>query len=154
MKWNVFDTHFMQVIYLPTRFFKKIPARGANSLLDDYGYIALFLLVSIGFAVLMVTMPVILRKLGIIPHRPNLIKNATFECGLVTVGRSWVQFNPRYYFFALMMMALDVMAIFIFSWALILKQAGAFALWAALVLIAIIGLGYLFAWRKKVLEWK
>jgi NADH-quinone oxidoreductase subunit A len=120
----------------------------------DFGYIALFLLVSLGFAGLMLTLPVLLRWLKIVPYNPNAVKSSTFECGLITIGRSWVQFNPRYYFFALMMVALDVTAIFIYSWAVILRQIGAQALLAALVLITIVSVGYLFAWRKGVLEWK
>jgi len=123
-------------------------------LITDFGYIALFLLVSLGFAGLMITLPVLLRWLKIVPYNPNQVKSSTFECGLITIGRSWVQFNPRYYFFALMMVALDVMAIFIYPWAVILRETGTQALLAALVLIAIVGVGYLFAWRKGVLEWK
>ncbi len=120
----------------------------------DFGYIALFLLVSLGFAGLMLTLPVLLRWLKIVPYNPDAVKSSTFECGLITIGRSWVQFNPRYYFFALMMVALDVTAIFIYSWAVIVREMGAQALLAALVLIAIVSVGYLFAWRKGVLEWK
>ena len=123
-------------------------------MITDFGYIALFLLVSLGFAGLMITLPVLLRWLKIVPYNPNQVKSSTFECGLITIGRSWVQFNPRYYFFALMMVALDVMAIFIYPWAVILRETGTQALLAALVLIAIVGVGYLFAWRKGVLEWK
>ena len=123
-------------------------------MIADFGYIALFLLVSLGFAGLMITLPVLLRWLKIVPYNPNAVKSSTFECGLITIGRSWVQFNPRYYFFALMMVALDVMAIFIYSWAVILRELGVQALLAALVLIAIVSVGYLFAWRKGVLEWK
>jgi len=52
---------------------------------------------------MMITLPGILSRLKIVPHKPNPIKDATYECGLQTIGRSWVQYNPRYYFFALMM---------------------------------------------------
>jgi NADH-quinone oxidoreductase subunit A len=123
-------------------------------LLKDYGYIALFLLVSLGFAGLMVTLPVLLRWFKIVPYKPTAVKSSTFECGLITIGRSWVQYNPRYYYFALMMVAMDVMAIFIYPWALVLRQIGAYALTSAFIFIAIVLIGYLFAWRKKVLIWK
>ena len=116
--------------------------------------IALFLLITLAFAGLMVTLPMALRKLKIVPHHPNPAKNATYECGLQTVGRSWVQYNPHYYFYALMMVALDVMAVIIFPWAIRLRDLGTTGLVGGLVFIGIIAVGYTYAWRKKVLAWK
>jgi NADH-quinone oxidoreductase subunit A len=123
-------------------------------LLQAFGYIALFLLVSLGFSGLMLTLPVLLRRLKVIPHKPNPIKSSTVECGLETTGRSWVQFNPHYYFFALIAVALDVMLIFTLLWAADLIQLGAFAFWSGIVFIAILLVGYIYAWRKDVLRWK
>jgi NADH-quinone oxidoreductase subunit A len=76
------------------------------------------------------------------------------ECGLETTGRSWVQFNPRYYFFAIIAVALDVMLVFILPWAVELKDLGAFALGAGAIFVAILLVGYIYAWRKGVLQWK
>jgi len=123
-------------------------------LLQGYGYIALFLLVSLGFAGLMITLPVLLRKIKVIPHKPNPVKSSTVECGLETTGRSWVQFNPHYYFFALIAVALDVMLVFILLWAAGLKELGVFALGAGAIFVAILLVGYIYAWRKGVLQWK
>jgi len=123
-------------------------------LLADYGYIALFLLVSLAFAGLMISLPVLLRRLRIVPHKPSAVKSSTVECGLETIGHSWVRFNPRYYFIAIVAVALDALVIFILPWAMDLKNLGAFALVAAAVFVAIVGVGYLYAWRKGVLQWK
>jgi NADH-quinone oxidoreductase subunit A len=121
---------------------------------EAFLYVALFLIITTGFAATMITLPVILRRLKIVPHKPTSVKNDTYECGLQTIGRSWVQYNPRYYFFALMMVAMDVMAIVIFPWAVVLRDLGAAGLAGAFVFIGIISLGYAYAWRKKVLVWK
>jgi NADH-quinone oxidoreductase subunit A len=121
---------------------------------EAFLYVALFLIITTGFAATMITLPVILRRLKIVPHKPTTVKNDTYECGLQTIGRSWVQYNPRYYFFALMMVAMDVMAIVIFPWAVVLRDLGAAGLAGAFVFIGIISLGYAYAWRKKVLVWK
>jgi NADH-quinone oxidoreductase subunit A len=123
-------------------------------LLESFAYIALLLVLVTGFAGTMIFLPGILRRLKIVPHRPNPVKNATYECGLQTVGRSWVQYNPRYYFFALMMVAMDVMAVVIFPWAVGLKELGKAGLAGALIFIGIIVIGYAYAWRKKALRWK
>ena len=123
-------------------------------MLENYGYIALFLLIAIFFASFLLFLPVILRLLRIVPKKPNPIKATPFECGMETIGRSWVQFNFRYYFYALMLIALDVMVVFLYPWAVELRQLGVFGFTAALIFILIIVVGYVYAWRKRVLEWK
>jgi NADH-quinone oxidoreductase subunit A len=123
-------------------------------LLTGYGYIALFLIVAIIFTAIMILLPVALRFIGFIPKKPNPIKNSTFECGMETIGKTWVRFNFRYYFFAIMFIALDVLAIFILPWAVGLRSLGFFGLAVILIFIFIIIIGYAYAWKKKVLEWK
>ena len=123
-------------------------------MLVNYGYIALFILVAVIFSVTTLLLPLSLRFLGIIPKKSNPVKSSTFECGVETVGRSWIQFNFRYYFYALMFIALDVMVVFIYPWAVGVKSLGFFGLVAILVFVSIIIIGYLYAWKKKVLEWK
>ena len=123
-------------------------------MLTNYGYIGLFLLVAILFAVTTILLPVTLRFLKIVPKRPNPIKSSTFECGMETIGRSWVQFNFRYYFYALMFIALDVLVVFLYPWAVDLRRVGYLGLIVIVVFICIIVVGYIYAWRKRVLEWK
>jgi len=123
-------------------------------LLVNYGYVGLFIIVAILFSILLVLLPLALRFLKLVPNRPNPIKNATFECGMETIGKTWVQFNFRYYFYALIFLALDVLLVFLYPWAVELKQLGYFGLTGVLIFIAIIVVGYIYAWRKKVLEWK
>jgi len=71
-----------------------------------------------------------------------------------TVGKSWVQFNFRYYFYALIFLALDVLVVFLYPWAVDLKQLGHFGFIGVFIFIFIVVVGYVYAWRKKVLEWK
>jgi NADH-quinone oxidoreductase subunit A len=123
-------------------------------LLTDYAYIGLFLIVTILVALSMVLLPVFLRLIGIVPNKPNKVKNSTFECGMETIGKTWVRFNFRYYFYALMFIAMDVLVLFLYPWAVGLKQLGYFGLAVILVFIFLIFIGYLYAWKKKVLEWK
>ncbi len=123
-------------------------------MLANYGYIGLFILVAVFFAVTTLLLPYSLRLLGIIPKKPNPIKNSTFECGMETTGKTWIQFNFRYYFFALMFITLDVMVVFVYPWAVSIRQLGYSGLIAILIFILIIVVGYIYAWRKKVLEWK
>ena len=123
-------------------------------MLTGYGYVALFLLISLAFAGLMVTLPVVLRWFKLVPHHPTPTKEETYECGLRTIGPTWVQYNPHYYFFALVMVALDIMAVFILPWVPVIRELGESGLIAVFIFVFIVSLGYLFAWRKGVLAWK
>ncbi|MBA7597067.1 NAD(P)H-quinone oxidoreductase subunit 3 [subsurface metagenome] len=120
----------------------------------NYGYIGLFLVVAVLFTVTTLLLPVTLRFLKIVPKKPDPVKNSTFECGMETIGKSWVQFNFRYYFYALVFLALDVLVVFLYPWAVNLRELGTSSFIIILILIFIITVGYVYAWRKKVLEWK
>ena len=123
-------------------------------LLTNYGYIGLFLVAAVLFTLLMLIIPIALRFLKIVPNNPNPIKNSIFECGMETIGKTWVQFNFHYYFYALIFLALDVLVVFLYPWAVNLRALGSASLVAVLILVAIILVGYVYAWKKKVLEWK
>jgi len=123
-------------------------------LLTNYSYIGLFLIAVVLFTLFMVIIPVALRFLKIVPHNPNPIKNSTFECGMETIGKTWVQFNFHFYFYALIFLALDVLVVFLYPWAVNLRALGMASFVAVLIMVAIILVGYVYAWKKKVLEWK
>ena len=123
-------------------------------MLIDYAYIGLFIVVAVGFAAVMVILPVFLRLIGMAPRKPNAVKNSTFECGMETSGRTQVRFNFRYYFYALMFIALDVLVLFLYPWAVGLRILGWAGFISILVFILLIVCAYIYAWKKGVLEWK
>lgn len=94
-----------------------------------------------------------------IPHKTtNLQKYDTYECGIPTMGPSWIQFNVGYYLFAIMFLIFDVEAIFLFPWAVVMKEfvasgAGMVAFVEILIFFVILGLGLLYAWKKQALKW-
>jgi NADH-quinone oxidoreductase subunit A len=123
-------------------------------LLANFGLIGLFFVVVVLFTLSMVIIPIILRIMKIVPSHPNPIKNSIFECGVETIGKTWVQFNFRYYFYALVFLALDILVVFLYPWAVQLRELGVTSLVVVLVLVFIVLIGYIYAWQKKVLEWK
>lgn len=123
-------------------------------MLLDYGYIALFLIVAVLFAVSTLLLPPVLRTFGIIPSKKNPVKTATYECGMETIGDTWVQFNFRYYFYALIFVALDILVVLLYPWAVSLRSLGISGFLNIIVFVIIVLVGYIYAWRKKVLEWK
>ena len=127
---------------------------GGEALLANFGLIALFLLVAIGFAAITLLLPVALTFLKVIPKKPSAIKSSTYECGMQTIGASWIQFNFRYYFYALLFVALDVLVLFLYPWAVDIRKLGSFGFIGVTTIIFIVMVGYVYAWRRKVLEWK
>jgi NADH-quinone oxidoreductase subunit A len=123
-------------------------------LLAEYGYVALFLLVAIIFAASFPLLSLSLRLIGVAPHNPNPIKSSTYECGMETTGRTWVQFNFRYYFYALLFLVFDIMTVFLYPWAVNLKELRLPGFAVMLVFVAVLAVGYLYAWKKRVLEWQ
>jgi NADH:ubiquinone oxidoreductase subunit 3 (subunit A) len=87
------------------------------------------------------------------PKKPNPVKSATYECGIETVGESWVQFKAQYYIFALVFLIFDVEAVFLFPWAVKLGQLGMFAVIEGIIFILILIVGLVYTWRKGMLEW-
>ena len=87
------------------------------------------------------------------PTRPQDQKYITYESGVDPVGSGWSQSQVRYYIFALLFVMFDVEAVFIFPWATRLEIYGTFGLIEMGIFIAILALGLVYAWRKKVLRW-
>ena len=123
-------------------------------MLANYGYIGLFIIAAILFTVTTLLLPVTLRFLKIVPSKPDPVKNSTFECGMETIGKTWVQFNFRYYFYALVFLVLDVLVVFLYPWAVNLRELGTPGFIIILILIFVIFVCYIYACRKKFLELK
>ena len=122
-------------------------------MLADYGYIAILLVAAIGVPVLIL---VFARLLSAKPKQPDTeeVKTDTYECGMHTVGSSWLQFNFRYYFYALLFVVFDVETVFLYPWAVYFKQLKLFGFVEMLIFIFILVVGLVYAWKKKVMEWK
>lgn len=87
------------------------------------------------------------------PRVPGREKSLTYECGVDPIGGGWSQSTVRYYIFALLFVIFDVEAVFLFPWAIVFDKLGVFAFVEMMIFIAILALGLVYAWRKKVLEW-
>jgi NADH-quinone oxidoreductase subunit A len=123
-------------------------------MLAQFGYIGLFLIIGAGFILVTLGIPMLLTRLGVVPSKPSQVKQETYECGMETTGRSWVQFNFRYYIYALMLIVMDVLAVFLYPWAASLDDLGASGFFIVVFFLLIVTVGYVYAWKKKALEWQ
>lgn len=117
-------------------------------MLQDYTFVGLMSVIALLFP----AVPLIIVWL-LAPKRRTPIKNDTYECGLETIGNSWIQFRVQYYLYALIFVIFDVETVFLFPWAVSYGVLGWFALVEMFVFVAILVLGLAYAWRKGALEW-
>ncbi len=88
------------------------------------------------------------------PRSFNPQKGEAYECGIPTRGESMSQFKVGYYLFAILFLMFDVECVFLFPWAVIMRDLGAKGLISIAVFFSILVLGLVYAWRKGALEWK
>lgn len=104
-------------------------------------------------AVTLVAAALIIAK-AISPRSYNPQKEEPYECGIPTRGKSWMQFRVGYYLFAILFLMFDVETVFLFPWAVIVRDLGVAGLVSILFFLIILVLGLAYAWRKGALEWK
>jgi NADH-quinone oxidoreductase subunit A len=122
------------------------------TILTDYIYVLLFM----GGGLFLVGSALILSRM-LRPFRPSREKLSTYECGETPIGDAWVQFNIRYYLYALLFVIFDVEAVFLIPWAVSFRSSGAFALTSLLEMLLFLGIlavALIYAWRKGILKWQ
>ena len=83
----------------------------------------------------------------------NPQKGQAYECGIPTEGSPWNQFNIGYYLFALIFLIFDVELIFLYPWAVVVKQIGMSAFVEIIIFLFILFMGFLYAHKKGALKW-
>jgi NADH:ubiquinone oxidoreductase subunit 3 (subunit A) len=83
----------------------------------------------------------------------NPQKGQAYECGIPATGSPWNQFNVGYYLFALIFLIFDVELVFMYPWAVVVKQIGMPALVEILIFLFILFMGFLYAHKKGALKW-
>jgi len=80
-------------------------------------------------------------------------KHDTYECGEEPIGPAWRPQAVGFYLVALIFILFDAEAAFLFPWVLALRSSGLTAFWGMAVFVAVLFLGWLYAWRKGDLDW-
>ena len=117
-------------------------------MLSNYIFIGIFIVVAIAFPIVALALAYFIR-----PKKPNAIKSTIYECGLETIGETWVQFRVQYYIYALVFVVFDIETIFLYPWAVAYNKLGFFALVEMFIFLIILVGGLAYAWRKGALEW-
>jgi NADH-quinone oxidoreductase subunit A len=116
--------------------------------LTQHASVLVFLLTIVGLLVFVFVLWKVLR-----PERFSEEKAITYECGENPVGNAWIQFNIRFYVFALIFIVFDVEAVFLLPWAVVFRELGTLAYVEGLVFIGILVVALAYVWRKGDLAW-
>ena len=115
-------------------------------------YFTLLITVILTAVVLVVGAYVIAKLIG--PRSYNKLKGEPFECGIPTRGTSWLPVSIGYYLFAILFLMFDVETLFLYPWAVVVKEFGTMALVSIGFFLLVLVFGLAYAWRKGALEWK
>lgn len=114
----------------------------------NYGNVFVFLAVALAFLGVSLVLSRIFR-----PRVFDSEKLTSYECGMRPVGSAWVQFSIRFYLVALAFIVFDVEVLFLFPWAVVFRQLGAFALVEVTIFISILLVGLAYIWQRGDLDW-
>jgi len=119
---------------------------------DNYfaSYLPLLLHFMISFAVAgaIVTLSWLIGQ-----RKPTLAKMSPYECGVPPVGDARERFSVKFYLVAMLFILFDVEAVFLYPWAIILRELKMFGFWEMLVYIVIVLVGFWYIWKKGALDW-
>ena len=116
---------------------------------SSYVPIVLFVIVAVGFAVFSILFSRLVHAAS-----PNAVKLEPYECGIETHGDARDRYSIRYYLIAMLFVIFDVETVFMFPWAVSLDRLAVFGLVEMLVFLAILMVGYFYAWKAGALEWQ
>ncbi len=123
-------------------------ATPTTGFLTAHASVLAFVVVAVGFLAVNLIVWWAIR-----PSRFSEEKLTTYECGENPTGSAWIQFNIRFYVFALIFIIFDVEAVFLLPWAVVFRKQGLLAFSEGLVFIAILVVALAYVWRKGDLEW-
>lgn len=88
------------------------------------------------------------------PKRPNIQKNAPYECGFEPFANARMRFDVRFYLVAILFIIFDLEIVFLFPWAVALDVIGWGGFYAMGIFLALLVIGFIYEWKKGALEWE
>ena len=115
-----------------------------------------FLIIFCGVALIFPVMPLALAWLWrrfFQPPKPGPAKNATYECGIESLGEAQIQFQSQFYLYAIIFLIFDVESIFLVPFAVAFTGLPFGAFVAILIFLLLLLEGLVWAWGKGCLSW-
>ncbi|MDP9372599.1 MAG: NADH-quinone oxidoreductase subunit A [Chloroflexota bacterium] len=117
-------------------------------MVNNWAPILIMILTVLGFGLLLLSIGVLVR-----PYRPTARKLSPYESGVPNIEPLKARYTPRFYVIAILFVIFDIEAIFLYPWAVAFNQLGLYGLVEMVLFIALLLVGYVYAWRKGGFEW-
>lgn len=89
-------------------------------------------------------------------YRPTPVKGAAYESGMPALGDARERFSVKFYLVAMLFIVFDIETVFMIPWAVAfqqLREMGGVLLLEMLTFVLILGVGYLYLWKRGALQW-
>ena len=86
-------------------------------------------------------------------HKAGRAKMSPYECGVQPIGDARGRFSVKFYLVAMLFILFDVEAVFLYPWAVILRELKMFGFWEMMVYLGIVLVGLFYVWKKGVIDW-
>ena len=121
---------------------------GSEPVPFNYIPVVIFMVIGAGFGIVSLLLGWVLR-----PNRPYRAKLLPYESGSPLFMDARVQFPMRYYIIAMLFVIFDIEVVFLFPWAVVFKKLGLLGLIEMGLFLAILIVGFWYAWKKGALDW-
>ena len=122
--------------------------------MKDYLPILIQVGIVLGFGIVTLLISVLLGKSG--KRTPG--KDLPYECGMLPMGEAQPRFSVKFYLIAMLFILFDIEVVFLYPWAVnfreLLAKHGSGIFWSMLSFLGVVTMGYLYAIKKGVLDWK
>ena len=117
-------------------------------MLQNYIPLGIMILFGIAFGVVMSKAS---EWLG--PKNPNEVKQSTYESGMEPVKSARERVSVKYYMVAMLFIIFDIETVFMIPWGVAFRQLGLLGLVEMAVFVAVLLVGYVYAWKRGALQW-
>jgi NADH-quinone oxidoreductase subunit A len=120
-----------------------------DGFLLEYLPILLFMAIALMLGAALIAAPLLLA-----PSKPDPEKLSAYECGFNAFDDARMKFDVRFYLVAILFIIFDLEVVFLFPWAISLRETGPFGFWSMVVFLGVLTVGFVYEWKKGALEWE
>jgi NADH-quinone oxidoreductase subunit A len=119
-----------------------------NALLLDYLPLVVFIGISAALGLALLVAPFLVAY-----QQPDPEKLSAYECGFNAFDDARMKFDVRFYLVAILFIIFDLEVAFLFPWAIVFGELGAYGYWSMMVFLGVLTIGFIYEWKKGALEW-
>jgi NADH-quinone oxidoreductase subunit A len=119
---------------------------------SPYLFLVIFAAVAFAFPIMPLVLAWLWRRF-FQPPKPGAAKNATYECGVESLGEAQIQFQSQFYLYCIIFLIFDVESIFLVPFAVAFTGLPFGAFVAILIFLLLLLEGLAWAWGKGCLRW-